>query len=203
MPTSTVFSAKPHKCLLTLPSGVFSPSYAMNSGARGLHSLGFPWAYAEVTKLVPKKTSMIQFFAQFARSYLSRSYCSLFSIAATMYAAWELLRSRHMTMLEGVQHLNQSTSRLTKNWLMYVNYRKVSASVLLSFASSKKIPQGFRFQEKVHVMEGPQTKLAIQFCLLFFWNVILFLCSCCTLIGTTCDCVFIEFYSVADSPPSA
>ena len=49
---------------------------------------------------------------------------------------------------------------------MYVNYLKVSSAlVLFSFASSEKIPQGFCFQEKVHVMEGPQTKLAIQFLL--------------------------------------
>ena len=85
MPTSTVFSAKHHKCLSTLPFGVFSPSYAMNSGARGLHSLGFPWAYAEVTKLVLKMSSSILFFAQFERSYYLRSFRSLFSIAATIY----------------------------------------------------------------------------------------------------------------------
>ena len=52
-----------------LPSGVFLPSYATNSAARGLHLLGFPWAYAEVTKLVLKMSSSILFFAQFERSY--------------------------------------------------------------------------------------------------------------------------------------
>jgi hypothetical protein len=41
----------------------------MNSGARGLHSLGFPWAYAEVTKLVLNMSSSILFFVQFERSY--------------------------------------------------------------------------------------------------------------------------------------
>ena len=85
MPTSTVFSAKHHKCLSTLPLSVFSPSYAMNSGARGLRMLGFPWAYAEVTKLVLKMSSSILFFAQFERSYYLRSFRSLFSIAATIY----------------------------------------------------------------------------------------------------------------------
>ena len=91
----------------------------MNSGARGLHSLGFPGAYAEVTKLVLKMSSSIIFFARFERSYYQRSFRSVFSIAATFYAVWELLRSRHLTMLEGVQHLNQLEFRLTKK-LAYV-----------------------------------------------------------------------------------
>ena len=75
MPTCTVFSAKHHKCLLTLPSGVFSPSYAMNSGARGLHSLGFPWAYAEVTKLVLKNVVVDSFLCAF-RTFILLTFIS-------------------------------------------------------------------------------------------------------------------------------
>ena len=169
MPTSTVFSAKHHKCLSTLPLSVFSPSYAMNSGARGLRMLGFPWAYAEVTKLVLKMSSSILFFAQFERSYYLRSFRSLFSIAATTYCC---VRTAAIASYDDVgrspvpQPIEMSLNKT--NWLMYVNYLKVSALVPFSFASSKTNPQGFCFQEKVHVMEGPQTKSAIQFCLLFF-----------------------------------
>ena len=157
MPTSTVFSAKHPKCLSTLPSGVFSPSYAMNSGARGLRMLGFPWAYAEVTKLVLKMSSSILFFAQFKRSYYLRSFRSLFSIAATIYCC---VRTAAIASYDDVGRspapqpieisLSKKISLCTSTIL-----RCPGRYLMMSFASSKKIPQGFCFQEKVHVMEGP------------------------------------------------
>ena len=143
------FCKTPQVFVNTASQCVFTVIRDEQRRARGLRMLGFPWAYAEVTKLVLKMSSSILFFAQFERSYYLRSFRSLFSIAATIYCC---VRTAAIASYDDVgrspapQPIEMSLSKI--NSLCTSTILRCPRSYFFHFHPQKKFPKVFVFRRK-------------------------------------------------------